>query len=200
MRYDATRGALEHSPRLCRRCAAPAAQHCAQCKLVSYCSRDCQRVDWATDHAHTCGSIVSPGRLRIPSDAMHEAMAIGAPMPVDVPTGTVFVARGAHVAFGSRAAYETAYADLAFRDGWLRTLPQAATIVSPDCVFVAPEFARAVETTIEPLEAANALFVHVTNRADPPYDGLIVYVTQRIGAGEPLALGRGIVPMTMCDA
>lgn len=200
MRYDEALGALKCSHQRCKVCATPASQYCSRCKLVIYCTRDCQRVDWAAGgHARECGAIVSPGRLRIPSDAMHEAMATGAPMPVDVPRGTVFVARGVHATFGSRAEYLQARAR-ARVDGWLRTRPQSATIVSPDEVFVVPEFACAVESTIEPLDAANALFVLVENRTDPPYDGLLMYVTQRIAAGERLALGHGIVPMTMCDA
>jgi hypothetical protein len=131
----------------------------------------------------------------VPSDAVHEAMTAGAPMPTDVPPGTLFVARGVHTTFASHSDYLAAYARRCA--GWLQTMSSTATIMSPERVFIVPEFAGAVNATVTAIEDANALFVLVSNRRDAPYDGLCIYVARRIAAGEHLALGRGIVSMVV---
>ena len=37
----------------CFVCTKPAEKKCTQCKVLAYCSRDCQRMHWRT-HKHSC--------------------------------------------------------------------------------------------------------------------------------------------------
>ena len=41
-------------PRHCNVCGGPAERRCGKCKLVRYCSLECQNLHWNTTHKHTC--------------------------------------------------------------------------------------------------------------------------------------------------
>jgi hypothetical protein len=59
----------------CTRCKQPNAAHkCGRCRIVHYCSRDCQRADWPT-HKTMCTSPQAPQSL-----AAAREEALGAPL------------------------------------------------------------------------------------------------------------------------
>ena len=49
-----TKLALKKIRSVCFRCHAPAPYRCSRCHSVKYCSRECQRLAWKSDHKREC--------------------------------------------------------------------------------------------------------------------------------------------------
>ena len=43
---------------VCYVCGTPSATRCKQCKIATYCSRDCQKQHWKAGHKHDCKTLV----------------------------------------------------------------------------------------------------------------------------------------------
>lgn len=46
----------------CGECGQPARSRCSRCKLVGYCSSDCQKAAWKTHKAVCCASVPTPAK------------------------------------------------------------------------------------------------------------------------------------------
>lgn len=54
----------------CVECDKPALRRCSKCHVAWYCSRDCQRVDWATIHKHVC-CVTPPSKMTLMATATY---------------------------------------------------------------------------------------------------------------------------------
>ena len=52
---------------LCNVCEKDAAKHCAKCKIVWYCSRECQRANWK-QHKEHCQTPTGQGKIEVKNE------------------------------------------------------------------------------------------------------------------------------------